>query len=63
VEDTAWQVAGAADFNGDRRADLVWRNQGTSQNVVRYLNGATFLGQAPLPAVPDTNRTVMRNRF
>ncbi len=42
------------DFNGDGKADLVWRNGVTGQNVVWFMDGTTFLGQAPLPGVADT---------
>ncbi len=53
VADTNWQIVATADFNGDARPDLLWRNDDTGQNVVWYMNGTTFLSQAMLPAVPD----------
>jgi hypothetical protein len=62
VPDTAWQIAMAGDFNGDTKADLVWRNYVTGQNVVWYLDGATFLGQSLLPRVADANWMILRDR-
>jgi len=34
VGDLRWQIVGAADFNGDRKDDLVWRNAGTGAITV-----------------------------
>ncbi len=35
-----WQVAGAADFNGDGAPDLIWMNSATRQVTVNYFGGA-----------------------
>ena len=46
---TGWQVAGAGDFNGDGKPDLVWQNETTRQVTVQYYGGAqgaTYLGWA-----------------
>ncbi len=48
-----WQVVGAADFNGDGAADLVWMNTATRQVTVNYFGGAggtTYLGWSWLNA-------------
>jgi hypothetical protein len=37
-----WQVAGVADFNGDGRADILWRNAGSGDVVVSAMNGASI---------------------
>jgi hypothetical protein len=42
-----------ADFNGDCKADLIWRNTATGQNLVWYLDGTTFLGLEGLPTLAD----------
>ncbi|MBE9032200.1 FG-GAP repeat protein [filamentous cyanobacterium LEGE 11480] len=65
MPDQNWQIKGSADFNGDGRADLVWRNQATGENAVWFLNntqfvnnpGAPQLGQdfAYLPSITDPN--------
>jgi hypothetical protein len=41
------------DSNRDCRADLVWRNSVSGQNVIWYLNGTTVLGSEWLPTVAD----------
>ena len=53
VADVTWQIAAAADVNGDGHPDLIWRNTTTGENVVWFLNGTTFLSQASVPSVPD----------
>ena len=37
----SWQLAGAGDFNLDGRDDLLWRNQGTGDNILWTMNGGT----------------------
>jgi hypothetical protein len=32
VADLNWEVVGAGDFDGDGRADLLWRNGATGEN-------------------------------
>jgi hypothetical protein len=44
-----------SDFNGDGKADLVWRNQAADRIVVWYMNGATLIGTANMPATGNTN--------
>ena len=39
------------DFNGDRNADILWRNTSTGENYVWYLDGVTVLGGGVLPTV------------
>ncbi|MEQ1908159.1 MAG: FG-GAP-like repeat-containing protein [Vicinamibacterales bacterium] len=53
VADLTWQIAAAADVNGDGHPDVMWRNATTGENVVWFLNGTSFLSQANLPTVPD----------
>jgi hypothetical protein len=63
VSDSQWDMAGQrtlspatpGDFNGDGQADLVWRNAATGQNVVWYMDGASFASQATIPTVADTD--------
>ncbi len=39
VSDLNWQIAQAADFDGDGRADLLWRNATTGANAVYLMQG------------------------
>jgi Putative Ig domain/FG-GAP-like repeat/Glucodextranase, domain B len=41
------------DFNGDCKADLLWRNSASGENVAWYLNGATVVGLESLPTIKD----------
>lgn len=41
----AWDIAGAADFSGDGKADLVWQNTATGERGAWVMNGTTFTGQ------------------
>jgi uncharacterized repeat protein (TIGR03803 family) len=55
VVDPAWQIADAADMNGDRFADLIWRNSITGENLIWYMSRATRIGMAALQTVADPN--------
>ncbi len=56
VADTAWQIFGAADFNGDGGPDLLWRHGTTGANTIWVMNGtapATPAAAAAMPPVSD----------
>jgi hypothetical protein len=56
VADLNWEIVGTGDFNGDGKIDILWRNKGTGQNVVWFMDGATMSDWSwILPEVPDTN--------
>ncbi len=40
--DTAWQIAGVADFNGDGKTDIFWRNSTTGVNWMYLMDGETI---------------------
>src|SRR5205814_398416 len=37
--DPAWQVKGIGDFDGDGKADILWRNLSTGENYIYLMNG------------------------
>ena len=49
-----WTVGGIADFNGDNRPDILWRDSATGANVVWFMGGThntTILGGSMLTSV------------
>jgi subtilisin-like proprotein convertase family protein len=38
--DTLWRPVATGDYNADGREDIVWRHQGSGQNVLWYMGGA-----------------------
>src|SRR5437879_833795 len=56
VADPAWQVKGVGDFDGDGKADIVWRNNSSGQNYLYPMDGTTIKPtEAYLRTVADTN--------
>ncbi len=56
VSDARWQIAATADFDGDHRADLLWRHVGSGANALwRSAGGAVLAGavSAALPTVAN----------
>src|SRR5437879_10194972 len=42
VADLTWQVKGVGDFDGDGKADIVWRNSLSGQNYLYLMDGITI---------------------
>src|SRR5437667_5515522 len=42
VADLNWTVAGIGDFDGDGKADILWRNTSTGQNYIYFMDGTTI---------------------
>src|SRR5205809_561890 len=45
VGDQAWQVKGIGDFDGDGKADILWRNSSTGENYIWLMNGLSTASQ------------------
>ena len=48
MTDPNWKRYAVDDFNGDGRADLLWRNSATGQTAVWLMNGTTLVSGAGL---------------
>ena len=57
VSDTNWKIAGAGDFDGDGKPDLVWQEHTQGWIGVWLMNGITLSGSFAInpERVPDTN--------
>ncbi len=55
--DANWEVAGAADFNGDGNRDLLWYNQTSGKLVLWFMNASVvrITGQFTSPASVGNN--------
>jgi hypothetical protein len=55
VSDPNWHIVAVADFNGDGKVDILWRNVQTGQNVIWLMNGANVTAAQTIYAIPDQN--------
>ena len=47
-----WQIEGVADFDGDGKADILWRDTVTGTVAVWFMNGATLRVGVVLASAP-----------
>src|SRR6266480_2249440 len=45
VADLNWKIAGVGDFDGDGKADILWRNSSTGENYIWLMNGLSTASQ------------------
>jgi len=55
VADLNWKVVGIGDFDGDGKADILWRNASTGENYVYLMNGTAIAGEGYIRTVADQN--------
>jgi sugar lactone lactonase YvrE len=56
VADTNWELKGVGDFDGDGRADILWRHALSGQNYIYIMNGNTIQGsEGYVRTVADLN--------
>ncbi|MBD2329048.1 Calx-beta domain-containing protein [Alkalinema sp. FACHB-956] len=53
VPDLSWKIAGIADFNGDLKSDILWRNYRTGENGIWIMNNGRFVSSTKLFRVPE----------
>jgi hypothetical protein len=58
VADLDWHVAGIGDFDGDGRADILWRNAATGANYIYLMTGNSVAAEGFIRTVANLNWTV-----
>ena len=56
---TAWSIVAVADFNGDGKADLLWRNNTTGANTLWHMDGGNQAATVALERIADTKWKVV----
>lgn len=60
VRDPYWQIEGSADFNGDDKPDVLWRNVRTGATAAWLMNGVAYASSVNItPSVGDVNARVV----
>jgi hypothetical protein len=53
VADSNWKIAGVGDFDGNGRADILWRNAATGENYIYLMDGTSIIGEGYIRTVAD----------
>ena len=48
VADLNWEIGNIGDYDGDGKADFMWRNETTTRNLIHLMNGTTIKGRGVL---------------
>jgi len=55
ISDLNWQIVGVRDFDGDGKADILWRNMSNGADYMWLMNGFSIASQGAVPMIGDTN--------
>jgi len=58
----AWKVIAHGDYNGDRKADILWRNESTGQVYLMLMDGTAIASQALVFTEPNTAWKILGTR-
>jgi hypothetical protein len=59
VADQTWRVVAVGDFNGDGRADILWRNDTSGENYLYFMGGTSIVAEGYTRTVADQQWKVM----